>query len=121
MISKIFLDNFRNYQSQNFLFNPDITVIVGDNGVGKTNILEAISLFRKGRGIRSSDLDQMVLNNETGPMCSKEGIVTRNFDSFDVTAQYNNIFKYVRKGHVQTNEHWSKNWKRASLIWEKRV
>ena len=63
MISKIFLNNFRNYTSKIFNFNPDITVIFGDNGVGKTNILEAISLFKKGRGIRSVDLDEMVCNN----------------------------------------------------------
>lgn len=29
-----------------------------------------------------------------------------------------NVFKYVRKGHVKTDEHWTRNWKRARLIWE---
>ncbi len=62
MISKIFLNNFRNYNSRNFEFNSDITVIFGNNGVGKTNILESISLFRKGKGLRSIDLDEMVRN-----------------------------------------------------------
>jgi len=62
MISKIILNNFRNYTSKSFHFKSDITVIFGDNGVGKTNILEAISLFKKGKGIRSVDLDEMVCN-----------------------------------------------------------
>ena len=26
------------------------------------------------------------------------------------------VGKYVRKGHVQTDEHWTKNWKQAKLI-----
>ncbi len=63
MISKIILNNFRNYKSRNFQFNPNITIIFGENGVGKTNILEAISLFKKGRGIRSINLDEMVLSD----------------------------------------------------------
>ncbi len=63
MISRIILDNFRNYNSKEFKFSPDINVIYGNNGVGKTNILEAISLFRKGRGLRSCDLDSMVNNS----------------------------------------------------------
>lgn len=29
-----------------------------------------------------------------------------------------NVFKYVRKGHVKTDEHWTRNWKRARLIWK---
>ena len=51
--------------------------------------------------------------------CTMEGIVTRNVDEYDVKEMSYNIFKYVRKGHVQTDEHWSKNWKRAPLKWEK--
>lgn len=62
MISKIILNNFRNYSSKNIEFSNDLNVIFGDNGAGKTNILEAISLFRRGKGIRSADLDEMVLN-----------------------------------------------------------
>lgn len=62
---------------------------------------------------------QVLEKNEIGPMCSKEGIVTRNYDEFDVELQHENLFKYVRKGHVKTDEHWSRNWKRAPLTWEK--
>ena len=45
----------------------------------------------------------------------KEGIVTRIADEFPNDMFYNSIFKWVRKGHVQTDEHWTKNWKRATL------
>jgi RNA ligase len=51
--------------------------------------------------------------------CVKEGIVSRNVDSFHVDDFAKNVFKYVRKGHVKTNEHWTKNWKKAHLIWER--
>ncbi|WGQ09140.1 RNA ligase family protein [Pedobacter gandavensis] len=45
-----------------------------------------------------------------------EGVVSRNANGYEVNAFAQNVFKYVRKGHVKTNEHWIKNWKRASLI-----
>lgn len=60
----------------------------------------------------------VVGRSEMGEECTKEGIVTRNYDSFPVELQHENIFKYVRKGHVKTDEHWSRNWKRAPLKWE---
>lgn len=51
--------------------------------------------------------------------CIREGIVSRNADSFHIDDFAKNVFKYVRKGHVKTDEHWTKNWKKAQLIWEK--
>jgi len=49
-----------------------------------------------------------------------EGIVSRNADRYAVDAFAQNVFKYVRKGHVKTDEHWTRNWKRAPLINEGR-
>ena len=51
--------------------------------------------------------------------CSMEGIVTRNTGEYEATDFQHNVFKYVRKNHVKTDEHWTRNWKRAGLIWEK--
>ncbi len=48
-----------------------------------------------------------------------EGIVTRNANSYPVTDFAKNVFKYVKKGHVKTNQHWTRNWKRAMLINER--
>lgn len=45
-----------------------------------------------------------------------EGIVTRSAHGYPVNDFAQNVFKYVRKGHVKTNEHWTRNWKRAQLI-----
>ena len=61
---------------------------------------------------------QVIGRGEMGEPCTKEGVVTRNYDGFPVELQHENIFKYVRKGHVKTDEHWSRNWKRAPLVWE---
>lgn len=47
-----------------------------------------------------------------------EGIVSRNAQAYSVDSFSENVFKYVRKGHVKTDEHWTRNWKRARLIQE---
>lgn len=55
----------------------------------------------------------------TGKSCSMEGIVTRDTGEYPVDDFAKHVFKYVRKGHVKTNEHWTRNWKRAKLKWER--
>lgn len=56
----------------------------------------------------------------TKKSCSMEGIVTKNIHEFPVEQMRQNVFKYVRKDHVKTDEHWTRNWKRAALNWEKK-
>lgn len=50
--------------------------------------------------------------------CIREGVVCRNIEGYPVSEFQHNVFKYVRKGHVKTTEHWTRNWKRAKLSWE---
>ncbi|MBZ9982314.1 MULTISPECIES: DNA replication/repair protein RecF [unclassified Mesorhizobium] len=51
-ISKLTLTNFRNYAALSVELEPGAVVFSGDNGAGKTNLLEAISLLTPGRGLR---------------------------------------------------------------------
>ncbi len=55
-INQLYLLNFKNYSETTFLFSPNLNVLVGKNGSGKTNLLEAIYFlaFTKG-AIASSD------------------------------------------------------------------
>jgi len=63
-ISSIKLSNFRNYKSFKADFSQQPIALIGKNGVGKTNILESISLMQPGRGIRSVKLEDMSYKNE---------------------------------------------------------
>lgn len=45
----------------------------------------------------------------------KEGIVIRNAGIFHNDYFYDNVLKYVRKDHVKTDIHWTKNWKKSKL------
>ncbi|MER8461657.1 DNA replication/repair protein RecF [Mesorhizobium sp. M1409] len=51
-ISKLTLTNFRNYAALTIDLAPGAVVFSGDNGAGKTNLLEAISFLTPGRGLR---------------------------------------------------------------------
>ncbi|PWW00146.1 DNA replication and repair protein RecF [Hoeflea marina] len=51
-ILKLKLGNFRNYTQMSVEFDPRHVVLVGDNGAGKTNLMEAVSLLTPGRGLR---------------------------------------------------------------------
>lgn len=45
----------------------------------------------------------------------REGFVMRPADAFLAKDFQSVVGKYVRKGHVQTDEHWTKNWVKADL------
>ena len=53
-IKQIRASYFRNYKNLELNLSADNIVLVGHNGVGKTNILEAVSYLTSGRGIRKA-------------------------------------------------------------------
>lgn len=58
-IRRLKLDRFRNYRSLDLPVDPRHVVLTGDNGAGKTNLLEAISFLSPGRGLRRAAYDQV--------------------------------------------------------------
>ena len=63
-IKKIQLNNFRNFKNFSLNFDSKVNILYGNNGSGKTNILESISLLSKGRGIRNSQLLNIIHKEE---------------------------------------------------------
>lgn len=55
-VSRLTLTDFRNYQFLRICPTANIIIVFGENGSGKTNILEAISLLTPGRGLRNAKL-----------------------------------------------------------------
>lgn len=53
------LTNFRNYGQASVPFAPGLVALVGENGAGKTNLLEAVSLLTAGRGLRRAQLEDV--------------------------------------------------------------
>ena len=60
MIRKLQIYNLRNISGSKFLFSPGFNLISGDNGAGKTTVLEALYLLGHGRTFRSRYARQLV-------------------------------------------------------------
>ena len=65
-IRRLALTDFRNYASLSLDFDADAVVLTGDNGAGKTNLLEAISLLSPGRGLRRATYGEMAREGAAG-------------------------------------------------------
>lgn len=63
-LSKLLLQNFRSHTQQLIEFDPKLNLILGPNGSGKTNILEAIFLLAAGKSFRSSSQSKMINWND---------------------------------------------------------
>jgi DNA replication and repair protein RecF len=61
-IARLILQDFRTYASLDLTVSRPLVALVGENGAGKTNVLEAISLFMPGRGLRRAELSEMARN-----------------------------------------------------------
>lgn len=59
-LREISFSNFRNYQSFMLDNIGNLTILVGDNGVGKTNILEGIQLMTSGDSFRHAQIAQLI-------------------------------------------------------------
>ena len=65
-LTRLTLTDFRSYATAALAPGPGFVVLTGDNGAGKTNILEAVSLLAPGRGLRGSALGDMARQNQAG-------------------------------------------------------
>jgi len=63
-INSLSLTNFRNYKKQKIEFSPSINVLIGNNGSGKTNILESIYTLALSRSYKAKDKDLVKTNEE---------------------------------------------------------
>lgn len=64
MITKVKLTDFRNLKNKILDFSENITVIVGPNASGKTNILESLFLLSTGKSFKAKVEDEMVKYDE---------------------------------------------------------
>lgn len=65
-LARLILTDFRNYARLDVRFDAPLIAFVGNNGVGKTNILEAISYLTAGRGLRRAGLADVARSDGSG-------------------------------------------------------
>ena len=107
LLKKIQLHNFRNIPSSVFAFSPHLTIVVGENAQGKTNILESLYFAITGTGFRESREEELMA------MGQKQAQVDVLFDKAGTPKQFRILLaqdirqvvtksffiEKVRKGH----------------------
>lgn len=63
-IKNLYLKNFRNYKEQNIDFQQGINLLIGSNGQGKTNIIEAVNYLLTGKSHRIKQEEELILWEE---------------------------------------------------------
>jgi DNA replication and repair protein RecF len=58
-VARLSLSDFRSYADALVAPGPGFVILTGENGAGKTNLLEAVSLLSPGRGLRGAALSEM--------------------------------------------------------------
>ena len=97
-INNIHLKNYRNISAYNLFFDKKLNIFFGKNGCGKTNILEAISLIAKGRGIRNSNISNLIKKNENNFLIKNNLEIQNNYYDIEIfTENKNDKFKKVIK------------------------
>ena len=82
MLFRLVLDHFRNYEHQSLVFGEGVNALIGANGQGKTNILEAIYFLSLLRSFRTSQLSHLLFSGTGqfslyGEIASATGGITR--------------------------------------------
>jgi DNA replication and repair protein RecF len=65
-ITRLTLTDFRSYAMADVAVGPGAVVVTGDNGQGKTNLLDAVSLLSPGRGLRGVALSDAARSDGPG-------------------------------------------------------
>ena len=60
LIETIKLQQFRNYLQTEFIFKEGLTHIIGGNGKGKTNLIEAIQILSSLKSLKTNQLTESI-------------------------------------------------------------
>ena len=99
VIKSIKLTNFRNYKNFHIPLGQT-TVLVGPNGIGKTNIIEAISMLSYTKSFRAKDEKNLIMENESfaqiiGKLKDNKKMI------FVISKNNTNIKKQVSIDHIK--------------------
>jgi DNA replication and repair protein RecF len=83
-LQTLILHDFRNYVEQTFTFDRNIVVFVGQNGRGKTNVLEAISVLSVGKSWRETVSTDLIRNGADSAQIQAK---LQSGDSFKIQIQ----------------------------------
>lgn len=87
-IQSLLIKKFRNHSNTQIEFSPGINIILGDNGEGKTNILEGISYICLSKSFFALSDSQVIQNGENEFIANGKIISERNI-IYEVRVKFN--------------------------------
>ena len=106
--NNINLINFRNFENFSLNFSRGCNVFFGKNGSGKTNILESISLFERGRGIRKENIKNLINNKNQNNNFKISSIFSHELNEINLSIE-NQINDFNMKKKIFINNDHSKD------------
>ena len=93
----ISIKNCRKIKKATLALSPSLNLIVGDNGSGKTSIVEAFSILSSGRSFRTHKIGDVITQNE------KKLLITSRLKAGDLTSHIG-IEKSSQETHIRINK-----------------
>lgn len=93
MVTNIRLQQFRSYRDESFEFEPGVNIVVGPNGSGKTNLLEAVLVACSGGSYRVGDAELVMEGAEWAR-------IDTQFESHMRTVKLQNESGRIKKSYV---------------------
>ena len=97
LVKSVKLNNYRNYEKETFIFDPNLNIIIGKNGTGKTNILESIVVVSNTKSFRTNN-DQDLIKKDTD--FSKIDLISDE-DNFKVVINKKNKSLYINNNLIK--------------------
>ena len=104
-IKNLILTNYRVYENIKFSFKPNINIIYGKNGIGKTNILEALSFLTAGKGMLGANIGDVLRITEQ-PVINYNWTIFANIEDnniADTIAIYSENDNNILKKKIKIN------------------
>ena len=100
-INKLRVRSFRVHDDISLEPGNSSVLIFGSNGVGKTSILEAISIFSYGKGIRNANFYDMINKDKEGFEIDLDLYLKENF-----ILEYNTSYYKINKSSLRSDMKW---------------
>ena len=115
-ITKVILTNFRNFLTKKIEFNNQLILFVGKNGVGKTNILESLTVLGRGQNLRSSDFEEIIFFDSNNQARKSQFTVYAEISNHDLIEKIGTSFDLQKKKKIfQINEEILSNKRQSEL------
>lgn len=90
ILKNLILRNFRSFDKREFVLSPGLTVVIGHNSRGKTNMLEAVYFILNGHGFREDREEELVKFDQSDAVVTGRFMKNEVNDNFEISITQKN-------------------------------